>query len=216
MKKVLVTLLAVVLVSAAALAQEKREMKHQHGMMKKHQHGVMMKQLNFSEAQKNQAKANHQEFRQKMQQLNKNEGMTVKDFRDRKAALRKEQKAKMDGLLTPEQKTKMAQLQKEHQIKKNEHFAKHLDKMKTKIGLTDDQVSKLKAQRESKQSRLMTIKGNETLTREQKRDQLMALKKETMEQHRKIFTEEQLKKMESLKHKHMENQPVDTNSKPNK
>ena len=208
MKRVVITLLAVSLISASALAQEKREIKHPGPGHRMHQHGMMAKQLNFSEAQKNQAKAYHEEFKQKMQDLNKNENMTLKDFRDRKYALRKEQKAKMDGLLTAEQKTKLAQLKAEHKAKKEEHFAKHLDKMKTQLGLTEDQVVKLKAQIENTHSKIKAIKENETLTRVQKKDQLMVLKNEAKEQHKKIFTEEQIKKMEDMKKKHQEKTPA--------
>ncbi len=206
MKKVLVTLLAVAIVSTSALAQGKREMKrHDH---QKHQHGMMAKQLNFSETQKTQAKAYQKEFKQKMQELSKNESITVKEFRDRKTAMRKEQKAKMNGLLTAEQKTKMAQLKNERKAKHEAHFAKHLDKMKTQLALTDDQVAKLKAQRESTHAKLKAIKENESLSREQKRDQLMALKTQAMEQHKKIFTEEQQQKMQEMKKKHMEKTPA--------
>ena len=210
MKSIVVTLLAVSAFSFSAIAQEKRETKpgHMPGMHK-HHHGMMMaKELNFSEAQKKQAKLNHQDFRAKMQELNKNESITVKEQRDRKDALIKEQKAKMDALLTPEQKTKMAQLKADRKAKHEEHYAKHLDKMKTKLGLTDNQVAQLKAQREGMRSKFKSIKENESLSREQKRDQLMALKAEAKEQHKKIFTPDQLKKMEEMKKNHSEKSPA--------
>ena len=206
MKKQVAFLIAVSLISASSFAQEKREIKH-HDQMK-HQHGMMLKQLNLTDAQKAIMKANHEAFRQKMQYLDKNESITVKEFRDKRAALLKEQKAKMDGLLTLDQKNKMAQLKTEQKIKRNEHFTKHLDKMKSNLGLTVDQVAKLKAQRESMQSRLKAIKENEALTRLQKRDQLMALKTESKEMHKNIFTEDQRKKMEEMKKKHLERKPV--------
>ena len=206
MKKRVAFLIAVYLISASSFAQEKREIKH-HDQMK-HQHGMMLKQLNLTDAQKAIMKANHEAFRQKMQDLDKNESITVKEFRDKRAVLLKEQKAKMDGLLTLDQKNKMAQLKTEQKIKRDEHFTKHLDKMKSNLGLTVDQVAKLKAQRESMQSRLKAIKENEALTRLQKRDQLMALKTESKEMHKNIFTEEQRKKMEEMKKKHLERKPV--------
>ena len=206
MKKQVAFLIAVSLISASSFAQEKREIKH-HDQMK-HQHGMMLKQLNLTDAQKAIMKANHEAFRQKMQDLDKNESISVKEFRDKRAALLKEQKAKMDGLLTLDQKNKMAQLKTEQKIKRNEHFTKHLDKMKSNLGLTVDQVAKLKAQRESMQSRLKAIKENEALTRLQKRDQLMALKTESKEMHKNIFTEDQRKKMEEMKKKHLERKPV--------
>ena len=80
--------------------------------------------------------------------------------------------------------------------------------MKTRLALTDDQVAKLRAQRENMHSKFKAIKENEALSREQKRDQLMALRTQAMEQHKKIFTEEQRKKMEEMKKKHMEKTPA--------
>ena len=209
MKCIIVTLLAVSAFSFSATAQEKREMKpgHQPGMHKPH-HGMMMaKELNFSEDQKKQAKLNHENFKKKMQELNKNESITVKEQRDRKALLMKEQKGKMDALLTPEQKNKMALLKADRKAKHEEHFTKHLDKMKTALALTDNQVSQLKTQREGMQTRFNAIKENGSLSRVQKKEQLMALKAEAKEQHNKIFTPEQLKKMEEMKKKRFEKTP---------
>ena len=206
MKAIVITLLAVSALAFSATAQEKREMKHGHksGMHKGH-HGMMMaKELNFSDAQKAQAKLNREDFKKKMQELNKNESITVKEQRDRKVALMKEQKTKMDALLTPEQKTKMAQMKADRKAKHEEHFTKHLDKMKTKMGLTDAQVAQMKSQRESMQTKFKAIMQNESLSREQKREQFMALRSEAKEQRKKIFTPEQLKKMEEMKKKHSE------------
>ncbi len=207
MKSIIITLLAVSAFAVSAMAQEKREMMPGH--MQKHHHGMMMaKQLNFSEEQKTKAKLYHQDFKQKMQELNKNENITVKEMRDRKMALLKEQKAKMNGLLTAEQKTKMAQMKADRKVKADQHFAQHLDKMKTKLGLTDQQVGQMKAQRESMQLKFKAIKENESLSREQKKEKLMSLKTEAREQHKKIFTPEQQQKMEEMKKKHFERSPA--------
>jgi len=210
MKNIVATLFAVSALAFSATAQEKRESKpgHMHDGMQKHQHGMMMaKQLNFSEEQKKQAKANHEEFRQKMQELNKNENITVKEMRDRKEALMKEQKAKMDALLTPDQKAKLEQLKAERKAKGEEHFTKHLDKMKTTLGLTDSQISELKANRAEMHAKFKAIKENESLTREQKHEQLMNLRTEAKEQHKKILTAEQQKKMEEMKKNHSKKIP---------
>ena len=43
------------------------------------------------------------------------------------------------------------------------------------------------------------IKNNESLSRAQKKEQMMALKAEAKDQHNKIFTPEQLKKREEMK-----------------
>ena len=105
----------------------------------------------------------------------------------------------MDGLLTVEQKTKMVQLKADQKVKAEERYASHLAKMKTNLSLTDEQVAKLKTQRTATQAKLEKVKTNESLSREQKHEQMMVLKAEAKEQHQKIFTAEQLKKMEEMK-----------------
>ena len=206
MKKIAITLLAAAFFTASATAQEKRTTKAAHHH--KHQHDMMAKQLNFSEDQKKQANTYKADFRKKMQELNKKETITVKEQRDQKYALRKEQKAKMQALLTPEQKTKMAQLKADRKIKKEQHFTKHLDKMKTNLSLTDAQVTQLKSQRTAMLLKVSALKANESLTREQRKTQMMALKDEAREQHKKIFTADQLKKMEEMKKKRMDKSSV--------
>ena len=197
MKKVLIPLIAFLALTINVSAQDKMGKKGRHHQ--KHEKGMMAKQLNFSEAQKNQAKAINEDSRKKMQELNKNENITVKEQRDRKAAIAKERKTKMDGLLTADQKTKQTQLKAEHKAKKEAGYAKRLDKMKTNLNLTEDQVAKLKTQRAANHAKAEKIKNNESLSREQKKEQMMALKIEAKEQHNKILTPEQLKKKEEMK-----------------
>ncbi len=199
MKKLLIPLIAIFALTATANAQDKMGKKDHHN---KHQKGMMAKQLNFTDAQKAQAKTINEDSRKKMQELNRNESITVKEQRDRKAAILKERKTKMDGLLTADQKAKQTQLRAEHKAKKEAGFAKRLDKMKTNLNLTDEQVTKLKAQQAANRSKAEQIKNNESLSREQKREQMMALKTQAKEQHNKILTPEQLKKKEEMKKNH--------------
>ncbi len=196
MKKLLVLTLALSSILFTANAQQKRV--HKMGGKKQH-HAQVAKQLNLSDEQKKQAQANKAEFKQKMQELNKNESITVKEQRDRKDVLRKDQKAKMQAMLTPEQKTKMAELKATKKVKKEEKFAQHLTKMKSKLNLTDNQVAQLKSQRESMKTRAKAIKENEGLSRTQRKEQFMALKADAKTQKSKIFTAEQLKQMEEMK-----------------
>lgn len=198
MKKVLIPLIAFLALTVSVNAQHKTgKGKHQH-----HQQGMMAKELNLTEAQKTQAKVINEDTRKKMQELNKNESITVKEQRDRKDAIRKERKTKLDGLLTAEQKAKQTQLRVEHKAKKEADYARHLDKLKTNLNLTDDQVSKLKAQRSTTRAKAEQIKNNESLTREQKKAQMMALKAEAKDKNSKIFTPDQLKKKEEMKKAH--------------
>src|SRR5688500_17631026 len=111
MKKLLLSLTAFTVLTLSANAQVQRETKEKsaqermgdgHGARhgKKSHHGkMMMHKLNFSDQQKQQMKDLQQEFKAKNEELNKNDGITVKEFRERKQALMTERKAKMDAIL---------------------------------------------------------------------------------------------------------------------
>lgn len=201
MKKVLIPLIAILAFTFSVNAQSNVDKKGQHKHQSHHRHhhkNMMAKQLNFSEAQKSQAKSINADYRKKMQDLNKQDNITVKEMRSRKAAIEKDKRTKMDGLLTADQKSKMQQMKVDRKAKNEGQYAKHIDKMKTNLNLSDDQVSKIKALRMANQAKVEKIKNNESLSREQKKEQFMALRAESKEQHNKIFTADQLKKMQDM------------------
>jgi Spy/CpxP family protein refolding chaperone len=180
----------------------------QPGKMMQHKHhnqmGMMMKGINFSDAQKAQLKANRESSKQQMMELNKNDNITVKEFRARKEAIHKSQKEQMDKLLTPEQKNQLAQnkmeLQKKHEI----NAAKRMDKMKTNLNLSDDQMNQLKANRDASQAKIKSIKENNQLSQTEKKAQLMALKEAQKKNIQQVLTPEQMSKMEEIRNSHQE------------
>ncbi|MBL7747407.1 MAG: hypothetical protein JNM19_08295, partial [Chitinophagaceae bacterium] len=125
MKKIILS--AVILSLAAAVnGQEIPERKTERPGMHDKMHGKrkgghdrheMMKQLNLTDAQKEQFKTQREEFRKKMEDLKKNDNITVKEWKSKMEGLRKEQKAKMETILTTEQKTKMEQLKADAKVK---------------------------------------------------------------------------------------------------
>ncbi len=199
MKKLFIPLIAIFALTVTANAQHKMGKRGGH---RQHEKGMMAKQLNFTDAQKNSAKIINEDFRKKMKELNAQESITVKEMRERKKALMQDKKAKMDGLLTADQKTKLVQLKADRKVKREAIALKRMENMKTTLNLSDDQVAKLKAQRAAMKTKAESIKNNQSLSMEQKKTQMMALKTETKEQSNKIFTAEQLKKKEEMKKNH--------------
>ncbi|MEO5942927.1 MAG: hypothetical protein ABIP30_08045 [Ferruginibacter sp.] len=204
MKKIAVLSLAFAALSLSVSAQQKREIKgEKQGMYRMHgqrHHKMdMMKNMNFSDAQKAQLKANREEYKQKMHALNNQENITVKEQRDRKTALRNEQKAKYQALITPEQKTKMAEARNQMQAKRKEMGAKRMDMMRSKLALSDDQLSKLKAQQEATHSQMKALKDDQSLSREDKMAKIKSIKQASKDQRKSIFTTNQLKKMDEMK-----------------
>ena len=215
MKKILLSLIAIATITFSVDAQTKRNnaekqdrtekdgnAKMGHG--KHHQkmnHHKMDDKLNLTEAQRQQMKSINMDFKNRMQELKKNDNMTVKEFNSKKEALIKERKQKTQALLTPEQKNQMKQFKKEQSDKRENASGKRTEKMQTDLGLTNDQVAKMKAQKEIYKSRAEDIKNDGSISNEQKKEQLKALREARKNSLKSFLTPEQLQKLEAMKNK---------------
>ncbi len=205
MKKLIAGILFLSVITFTANAQIKREHSNNgkaHGKMdhKKMKHDVAEK-LNLSSAQKTEMKAINNYFKIKMQSL-KGSSATEPGYDVKKKALIAERKQKIDALLTSEQKAQMAELKKEYKSKKTgDKKGDKVQKLKTNLGLTNDQVAKMKAQQDIFKSKEEAIKQNSSLTQAQKIDQLKALRTEKKNSFKSFLTPEQLKKLDAM-HQH--------------
>jgi len=211
MKKIL-SILAITAISFSVTAQEKKETPRQnnpsHQQHMRHggkHHGQMMKNLDLTDAQKVQMKANREEYKNKMQLLKQDQNITMKEFNEKKEALHKEQKAKMLALLTPEQKNKMAEMKATQEKQREASYNKHFEEMKIKLALTEDQAAKLKSQHETTIANMKALRENEKLSMEEKKQQMKAIKESSKEQRKNILTADQLKKLEEMHKNKMEN-----------
>ncbi len=211
MKKLFLSLAFVTGLFAISNAQIEKQngMPPMHGQPGRERGMTMMKALNLTAAQKAQMKTIHQNFKKSMDELNKNEGQSLKDYRDKKDALHKQQKADIMAVLTPEQKQKAEQLKKERQAKMEQKANERLEKMKAHLGLTDEQVAQIKADRKDFHQKMMAIRENDQLSRTERDEQMKALKEQNKGGLKKYLTPEQLKKMEAdrASGKKMMNQP---------
>ena len=200
MKKIVALMTALTGLIFCANAQNISKMKTQHH----NNNAMMLKELNLSSAQKEQMKANQESYKKQLQELNKKEDITVKEARDRKEALHKEQKEKMMNLLTADQKKKLVQIKKDREARHETEAAKRLDKMKTNLNLSDEQVNKINAATQTTHTQLRTIKENDQLSRIQKKEQLLALKEQNKNSLKTILTPEQFNKFEEMKKNKMD------------
>ena len=140
-----------------------------------------------------------------MEELNKNENITVKEQRDRKYALMNERKAKLMSILTPDQQAKLKQLREERQEKMGE---KRLEKMKAKLNLSDDQVNQIKALWKDGKAQMNALNENQNISRTDKDEQRKTIWKSGKEKIEKILTPEQLKLFKE-KHEGRESKPME-------
>lgn len=202
-------MLAVSLVIFSASAQKpektgKMMMHHNHH----HPGGMAFKNLNLTDAQKQQMKADHESFKKQMHELDKNDNMTVKEYREKKDALHKAQKEKMMSMLTPEQKNQLEQNKKNRLAEREARDAKRMEKMKTNLGLTDDQVAKIKTSRESIRTQMNAIREDDKLSSTEKKEKLMALKEQHKNSIKQYLTPEQISKMEEMKKMKADKKPA--------
>ena len=130
-----------------------------------------------------------------MEALKSNDNITVKEWKSQMETLRKENKSKMDGILTTEQKAKMEKMKVEGQAKHKEMAEKRGSMMKERLGLSDDQSAKLSKNRAEMGEKMKAIRDNKSLSDEQKKEQVKELHKAQKESLKSILTEEQMKKM---------------------
>jgi Spy/CpxP family protein refolding chaperone len=154
MRKILLGLIAIATITFSADAQMKRNNaeKQNHSEKKNHanmgrskhagkmNHHRMDDKLNLTEAQRQQMKSINMDFKNRMQELKKNDNLTVKEFNAKKQVLMQERKQKTQALLTSEQKNQMKQFKKEQSGKRDMESGKKMEKLNTNLGLSNDQV----------------------------------------------------------------------------
>jgi Spy/CpxP family protein refolding chaperone len=180
MKKIIALSFAFAAFTFAASAQETRKtadkkVKHErrHDGNKKE----MFKDLNLSDAQKTQ----------------------LKSIKEDKSLTKEQRKEKMNGVFTADQKSAMAKNRTEMQAKRKEMHEKKAKEMQEKLGLSNDQAAKLKSQREATHQQLKALKADQSLTKEQKKEKMKAIKAAAQEQRKTVLTADQLKKMDDMK-----------------
>ena len=134
-----------------------------------------------------------------MTELKKKEDITVKEWKSQMMDLNKKRRDEMKKLLTREQKDQLEKMKGERK-KMAEINAKARDeKMKLRLNLNDEQAEKLKKQRTEIIEKLRTIKENQALDNQKKREEIKALMEKRKENLKSTLTEEQLKKMKEMK-----------------
>lgn len=206
MKRIVSLSIAVAVLGFSASAQEQRDSKvkqeHAQGMHhSKHGKGKMMKDLNLTDAQKTEMKKMREENKAKMEAL-KAQNLSPEEMQKQKAAMKAQNKAKMESILTAEQKTKLEQKRAESKEDKMEMKADrkaHFEKMKQELNLTNEQAEKLKTHNQAVHAKIQAVRSNNALTEEQKKAEIKAIKEASKAERKNILTDEQIKRMDELK-----------------
>jgi hypothetical protein len=102
----------------------------------------------------------------------------------------------MAGILTEDQKNQLAQSKSSSNNRQDNQGGKNLGKMKENLGLSDIQVTQIKANREADLAKIKAIKDNSALSRSEKKEQLKSIKLGQENNLSQILSLEQTIKME--------------------
>jgi Spy/CpxP family protein refolding chaperone len=171
---------------------------------------MAFQKLNLTENQKAQLKTQRESMRKQMDELKKNDNITVKEWKAKREAIQKENKDKMTSILTNEQKAQLEKMKTDNDQKRQGMMMKRNDRMKERLNLTSEQSAKMEKSRADVMAKSKAIRENKSLTDEQKRTQLKELHTQQQENMKSILTEEQLKKLKESKRQ----RPGDPTSKP--
>jgi hypothetical protein len=190
-------------VQAQEIPDRKSEKPMMHQKNKGHHpmQGIDMKQLNLTDAQKEQFRTQKESFHKQMEELKKNDNITVKEWKGKAEELRKQHKEQTKNILTKEQKSQLEKMKEEGKAKREAMGKERAEKMKTTLGLTDEQSIKMKTNRLKMGEKMKAIRENTSLSDEQKRENMKQLHKEQKEFLKSILTEEQLNKMKESRHR---------------
>ena len=199
MKKLLALTLILASVGISASAQERRAAKTPSVEQKMRSHDKKgMQDLNLTEAQKTQMKANRDAAKQALDAIKNDASLSQQQKADKAKLIHQEQRTKMQALLTAEQKAKLEQGKKAAEARGKEMSAKRKEAMKD-LNLSSDQASKLKSQKEASKAKIAAIKSDNSLTEEQKKTQIKSVMQSSKANMKNILTAEQLKKMQEMK-----------------
>jgi Spy/CpxP family protein refolding chaperone len=206
MKKIIffVFVLAVAIqdIDAQNPSQRKRE------TPRKRNHHENLRDLNLSEEQKAKFKALHNDFREQMKTLKKNEDITVKEWKGKAVTLRKDHRSKIQSVLTNEQKSQLEKTRSQRTAIRKVDQEARIEKMKIRLGLSNDQATRLKNKRTEMSAGMKAIHENKSLAPEEKRMQLKELRKKHQQSLETILTQDQMKKLHEKQTHRRAKQPV--------
>jgi Spy/CpxP family protein refolding chaperone len=215
MKRIFSSALAILLITTAVQAQTDTAGVPRHERRHMQKEGPYA-QLNLTAEQQAKLKALRDEYRQKGEAL-KNEKLTKADRKSQLQALRQQQKAATDAILTPAQKEQLEKMKPEQKGKmrggkrfNSDSSVSKNDRTKwqgrsgnaglqKELNLTAGQQAKMKAIRSEYKKEAATLRNDQTLTQEQKREKLRGLMKEQQAELKTVLTKEQQEKLQSLR-----------------
>ena len=190
-------MLAIALFAGAAQAQDTTRHKGHKGNHKT-QRSMMMGKMNLSEEQKAKLKTINEARKNEVSALDKT-ALTTDQRKAKMKEIHEKYQGQMKSVLTPEQQNEMKSFKGHRGDRKGvDKRGQGKEKMES-LNLSPDQKERMTKMRESYKGQFEAIKSNKSLTDEQRKEQMKALKQKQHEEMKSILTKEQAEKIQSSK-----------------
>lgn len=166
-----------------------------------------LQKMNLTEDQKLKAKSINGDFRKQMMDLKKNDAITVKEWKEKRESISKKHRQDLQGVLTPEQKSKMNDSRNEKKELAAIDAKAKMEKMKIHLGLSNEQSEKLKKERVEIMEKMKSLRENASLTTEQKKSEVKELVDKRKEILNSVLSKDQIEKMKKSKKGHQRRGP---------
>ena len=172
-------------------AEGGRQWRHQ-GRSRQHN------RIKYTQEQRQQAMAINKNYQQQSADLFKQDKITLKEYKSRLLILQKDRKQKLADLLTPQQKDQMAAAKKRRMENNQVHQVARMERLRLHLGLTDDQVAKLKSGQEDLRNQFQSVRMDDNLLPQQKMEQLKTLMAKRNDNFKAVLTPDQYAKFEQM------------------
>jgi len=156
--------------------------------------------IRYTPEQRKQVMAINKDYRQKSEDLFNQDNLTLKQYKAGLVALQKDKKDKLQALLTPQQKDEMAARRKRMTENAQVMEVARLERLKLRLNLSDDQVTKIKTGQEALHSQFKAIHENDNLLPQQKMEQMKALMAKRNDTFKAVLTPDQYTQFEKMSH----------------
>ena len=140
----------------------------------------------------------NKEYHDKSADLFKKDNITLKEYKAGLIALQKDKRSKTESLLTPQQKEQQASHKKMVEENRQVAEAGRMERLKLRLNLSDDQVTKIKAGQADLRAQFKTIHDNDNLLPQQKMEQMKGLMAKRKDIYKSVLTPDQMTKFEEM------------------
>jgi Spy/CpxP family protein refolding chaperone len=162
-------------------------------------HGRHGNGIHYTPEQRRQLMAIDKEYHDKSADLFKKDNITLKEYKANLVALQKDRRSKTEALLTPQQKEQTARRKKMAEENRQVAEAARMERLKLRLKLSDDQVSKLKAGEEGLRTQVRSIHENDNLLPQEKMEQMKGLMAKRKDVFKLVLTPEQFSQFEQMR-----------------